>query len=1069
MEIETEKNAASGSTVIDENKDRDDQRQNLKKRGTSKDGVASLDQRVAGVETSMAELKNQVEGMEGLDSDFAGMREDFLAAFNTLSGDLKREIHDIKDSFMGEIMKIREEFGEEVSILHQTIKDLQADMALCKRSLASRGGNSNHGLKIDVPKPSKFVGKQKVRAVDDFLWEIEQYLEGVNVVDDASKIKMATRYLKDTASRLHKLKQSRMIREYGKEFTTLVLEILELSDQEYLFYFFDGLQGWAKTELEQRGIQDLFTAISYAEALIDFSTMRESCYKSGGRHRARDCPKKASLNGLSAQEDEEASDGGSMGSIRILNAIKAKTEVPKVVGKGLQYVETTINDVKVRALVDSGATHNFVADDKAKRLWINATKGSGTIKAVNSLAKAIHGVAKDVRAKIAGVKTYMVSMERDAKSGAKTFSDMQFKKGFKKSEPCYLAVTRLETDEGSSKVKVPKVIERVLDEFKDVMPKELPKKLPPRREVDHTIELETGSKPHAKSPYRMPPPKLEELRNQRKELMDAGYIRPSKASYGAPMLFQRKKDGSLRMCIDYRALNKVTIKNKYPIPPIADLFDQLGKERYFTKLDLRSGYYQVRITEGDEAKTTCVTRYGFYEFIVMPFGLTDASAIFFTLMNKLFHPFLDKFVVVYLDDIVVYSHTLEEHVSHLKQVFHVLRDNELYVKLDKCSFAQDEVKFLGHKIKDGGLMMDGAKIKAIQDWEPPTKVTELRYFLGLVNYYQRFIMGYSAMASPLTDLLKKNKAWIWDEECQAAFESLKKVVMEEPALRLPDVTMPFELYTDALDFAIGGVQMQDKHSIAFESQKLNEMERKDYKDVGIGRGHLLLAKDRGQCRDIRADMPYLPTRQDRAKEVGRIVRAFTDAEGTIGKFAPPDVTADDTAKLFFKNVAKLLDVAQFSYNMQQSEATRKIPFELEWHEQANLARASLDKAAKKMKKWADEKRRHVEFEVEDQVMTCWKGILLSQLPPKLKIHPVFHVNFLKPYHGDEEDPERGVSKWAPTAVVTSYDREVEEILLDHTIQRRGVPSYKEYLIKWRDLPDSKASWEAEDLLWQFTE
>ncbi|GKD50534.1 putative retrotransposon gag domain, aspartic peptidase domain protein [Tanacetum coccineum] len=650
MAIEIEKNAASRSTVIDENRGRDDVRQNPKKSGTSNDVVASLDQRVAGVETSMAELINQVEGLEGLDSDFT-------------------------NSFIGEITKIREEFREEVFILHQVIEDLQADMALCKQSLSSGGGNTNHGPKIDVPKPSPFVGKREVRAVDDFLWEMEQYLEGVNVVDDASKIKMATRYLKDTAtlwwrrrygdiergtatidtwaefvadfkkqfypenakneakSRLRKLKQSGTIREYVKEFTTLVLEIPELSDQDSLFYFLDGLQGWAKTELERRGVQDLSTAIAHAEALIDFSTRRESSkpkdrkvnqekgggeknaqpkvdaarkpptrkdknlktsYKSGGcficdgPHRARDCPKKASLNGLSAHEDEEASDGGSMGSIRILNAIKAKTEVPKVVGKGLQYVEATINGVKVRALVDSGATHNFVADDEAKRLGINATKGSGTIKAVNSPAKAIHGVAKDVRAKIGewegtidlsvvpmddfkvvlglefldkvrafpmlfanslyildGGKTCMVSTERDVKSGAKTLSAMQFKKGFNKSEPCYLAVTRLETDEGSSKVEVPKVIERVLDEFKDVMPKELP----PRREVDHTIELEMGSKPPAKSPYRMPPPELEELRNQLKELMDAGYIRPSKAPYSAPVLFQIKKDGSLRMCI----------------------------------------------------------------------------------------------------------------------------------------------------------------------------------------------------------------------------------------------------------------------------------------------------------------------------------------------------------------------------------------------------------------------------------------------------------------------------------------------------------------------------------------
>ncbi|GKA38078.1 putative retrotransposon gag domain, nucleotide-binding alpha-beta plait domain protein [Tanacetum coccineum] len=271
MTNENEKIGASGSPIVDENWGRDDVHQNPKKRGTSKDVVASLDQRVAGVETSMAELKNQVEGLEGLDSDFTSMREDFRVALNTLSGDLKREIHDLRDSFMGEITKIREGFGEEVSTLHQVIEGLQADMALCKRSLASGGGNTNHDPKIDVPKPSPFVEKREARAVNDFLWEMEQYLEGVNVVDDASKIKMATQYLKDTTalwwrrrygdiervtatidtwdefvadfkkqlypdnvknkakSRLRKLKQSKTIREYLKEFTTLVLEIPELS------------------------------------------------------------------------------------------------------------------------------------------------------------------------------------------------------------------------------------------------------------------------------------------------------------------------------------------------------------------------------------------------------------------------------------------------------------------------------------------------------------------------------------------------------------------------------------------------------------------------------------------------------------------------------------------------------------------------------------------------------------------------------------------------------------------------------------------------------------------------
>ncbi|KAL0539326.1 hypothetical protein IC582_023531 [Cucumis melo] len=209
----------------------------------------------------------------------------------------------------------------------------------------------------------------------------------------------------------------------------------------------------------------------------------------------------------------------------------------------------------------------------------------------------------------------------------------------------------------------------------------------------------------------------------------------------------------------------------------------------------------------------------------MPFGLTNAPATFCTLMNKLFQPFLDRFVVVYLDDIVVYSQTLEEHVQHLRQVFQVFRDNELYIKLEKCSFAKQEVEFLGHWIKEGKLMMDNAKVRAILEWKAPTKVPELQSFLGFVNYYRRFIKGYSGIAAPLTNLLKKNQTWDWTEECQRAFDRLKHVVSEEPVMVLADHTKPFEVHTDASDFAIGGVLMQDDHPIAFESRKLNDTER----------------------------------------------------------------------------------------------------------------------------------------------------------------------------------------------------------------------------------------------------
>ena len=409
-------------------------------------------------------------------------------------------------------------------------------------------------------------------------------------------------------------------------------------------------------------------------------------------------------------------------------------------------------------------------------------------------------------------------------SGERTLSALQIEKGLKKGEHTYVAaLIEIKPDK---QVEIPNAVVPILRKFADVMPPELPKKLPPRRQTDNQIELVPGLRAPAQAPYRMSPPELIELRKQLTELLDAGMIQPSKAPYRAPVPFQKKRDGSLRMCIDYQALNKVTIKNKYPIPLAAELFDRLSKAECFTKLDLRSGYWQVRVAEGDEAKTTCVTRYGSFEFLVMPFGLTNAPATFCNLMNDVLFDFLDTFVVVYLDDIVIYSPNLEDLLAHLKKVFDRLREHQLYVKMEKCEFAQTEIKFLGHLISKSLIRMDGAKVAAIRDWPAPTKVTELRSFLGLANYYRRFIKGYSKIAYPLTDLLKKEKKWEWDAECQAAFQKLKDAITSEPVLRLPDLELSFEVDMDASDKALGGVLVQEGHPVAFESKKLCAAEQR---------------------------------------------------------------------------------------------------------------------------------------------------------------------------------------------------------------------------------------------------
>ncbi|XP_006854885.2 uncharacterized protein LOC18444659, partial [Amborella trichopoda] len=294
----------------------------------------------------------------------------------------------------------------------------------------------------------------------------------------------------------------------------------------------------------------------------------------------------------------------------------------------------------------------------------------------------------------------------------------------------------------------------VVSGFPDVFPEDLPG-LPPDREIEFCIDLIPGAQPVSIAPYRMAPAELAELKKQLGELMDKGYIRHSTSPWGAPVLFAKKADGTLRLCVDYRKLNQMTIKNKYPLPRIDELFDQLGGSKFFSKIDLRSGYHQLRIREEDIPKTAFRTRYGHFEFLVMPFGLTNAPAAFMDLMNRVFRPFLDKFVVVFIDDILVYSKTREDHAEHLTTVLQTLRDHQLYAKKEKCEFWMTEVKFLGHVLSQDGITVDPAKIDSILQWERPKNVTEVRSFLGLAGYYRRFVENFSRTAMPLTKLTRK--------------------------------------------------------------------------------------------------------------------------------------------------------------------------------------------------------------------------------------------------------------------------------------------------------------------------
>ena len=349
--------------------------------------------------------------------------------------------------------------------------------------------------------------------------------------------------------------------------------------------------------------------------------------------------------------------------------------------------------------------------------------------------------------------------------------------------------------------------------------------LPPSREIDFCIDLVPGTIPISKTPYRMAPTEMQELKKQVQELEDLGFIRPSTSPWGAPVLFVKKKDGSMRLCIDYRDLNKVTIKNKYPLSRIDDLFDQLQGASIFSKIDLRSGYHQLLVRPEDVPKTAFRTRYGHYEFLVMPFGLTNAPAVFMDLMNRVFRPYLDQFIIVFIDDILIYSKTKEEHEEHVRIALQTLRDNHLYAKFSKCEFWLEEVKFLGHVVSQKGIAVDTSKVDAVLNWKRPNTATEVRSFLGLAGYYRRFVEGFSKIAAPLTGLTRKDSRFDWKEQHESAFQKLKERLTTAPVLAIPKSGERFITYSDASHQGLGCVLMQDGRAIAYGSRQLKPHEK----------------------------------------------------------------------------------------------------------------------------------------------------------------------------------------------------------------------------------------------------
>src|SRR5512139_3644781 len=554
------------------------------------------------------------------------------------------------------------------------------------------------------------------------------------------------------------------------------------------------------------------------------------CFNCGDPgHYADKCPKPRRMKVVPVQSNSTAS--ASKARVNHVAAAEAQDAPDVILGTFL------VNLVPATVLFDSGATHSFLSmsfagnhgmevEDLKRPLMVSTPSNQAlSLQRSPSVKIEIQGVPFLANLILLESKDLDVILGMDWLARHKGVIDCANRKvTLTSNDGRVVTVHAMSSEFLRSRLNQITLEEiPIVREYPDVFPDDLPG-MPPKRDIEFRIDLVPGTTPIHKRPYRMAANELAEVKRQVDDLLQKGYIRPSSSPWGAPVIFVEKKDHTQRMCVDYRALNDVTIKNKYPLPRIDDLFDQLKGATVFSKIDLRSGYHQLRIKEEDIPKTAFTTRYGLFECTVMSFGLTNAPAFFMNLMNKVFMEYLDKFVVVFIDDILIYSQSEEDHQHHLRLVLGKLREHQLYAKLSKCEFWLSEVKFLGHVISAKGVAVDPETMTAVTDWKQPKTVTQIRSFLGLAGYYRRFIENFSKIARPMTQLLKKEEKFVWSPQCEKAFQTLKEKLVSAPILILPDTRKDFMVYCDASRQGLGCVLMQDGHVVAYASRQLRPHE-----------------------------------------------------------------------------------------------------------------------------------------------------------------------------------------------------------------------------------------------------
>ncbi|GJR21115.1 putative reverse transcriptase domain-containing protein [Tanacetum coccineum] len=705
------------------------------------------------------------------------------------------------------------------------------------------------------------------------------------------------------------------------------------------------------------------------------SGQKPTCYECGAQgHFKRDCLKLKTNN-----RGNQAGNGNALAKVYAVGRTGTNPDSNIVTGTFF------LNNRYASILFDTGADRSFVSTAFSSQIHITPT------------ALDNYYVIELDDGRIIGLDI-IIGMDWLAKYQAVIICAKKIVQVHAKRMPVFLAyVTTKETEDKVEKKQLEDV--PIVQNFPNVFPEDL-SSLPPARQVEFQIDLIPGAAPVAQAPYRLEPSKMKELSEQLKELFDKGFIKPRSSPWEAPVLFVKKKDGSFRMCIDYRELNKLTVKNHYPLPRIDDLFDQLQGSSVYSKIDLRSSYHQLRVREEDILKMAFRTRYGHYEFQVMPFALMNAPAVFMDFMNRMCKPFLDKFVIVFIDDILIYSKNKKEHEEHLKEILELLKKEELYAKFSKCEFWLPKVQFLRYVIDSQGIHIDPAKIKSIKDWASPKMPTEICQFLGLVGYYQRFIEGFSKIAKPMTKLTQKKEAKILSHTAMLQSKDSEKLRTEKLEPRT-DGTLC--LNGRSWLPCYGNLRTVIMHESHKSKYSINPGFDKMYQDM----------KKLYWWPNMKADIAsYVSKCLTYAKkalgsnlDMGTAYHLQTDrqSERTIQTLKHMlRACAIDIGNGWVNH----LPLVEFSYNNSYHASIKAAPFEelyeivQEMTEKIIQIKQRIQAAHDRQKCYADLKHIYVKpFKVLERVGdVAYKLELLEEL---IRVHSTFHVSNLKKCYADE--------------------------------------------------------------------